>query len=80
LVPSPGPGPGGYQQNVSSGSYASPYQGGGGGGGGRYGGGDGDEEEEGILGSAMKFARAAGEKLSAAESEVWKRINGEGGR
>jgi hypothetical protein len=28
------------------------------------------------LGSAMKFAKAAGEKLSAAESEVWRRING----
>lgn len=75
----PGPVPGGYQQNVSasaSAGYPSPYQGGGGGGGGGGYGGD-DGEEEGILGSAMKFAKAAGEKLSAAESEVWKRINKE---
>ncbi|KAK4456633.1 hypothetical protein QBC42DRAFT_351128 [Cladorrhinum samala] len=34
-------------------------------------------EDEGVLSSAMKFAKAAGEKLSAAESEVWRRINGE---
>jgi tellurite resistance protein len=38
----------------------------------------GDEEGEGILESAVKLAKAAGEKLSAAESEVWRRINGEG--
>jgi tellurite resistance protein len=46
-----------------------------------YGGNDvkaGDEEGEGILESAVKLAKAAGEKLSAAESEVWRRINGEG--
>ena len=45
----------------------------------RYQGGDGSGEGdgEGFLGSAMKFAKAAGEKLSAAESEVWRRINGE---
>ncbi|KAH6624941.1 hypothetical protein B0J18DRAFT_410338 [Chaetomium sp. MPI-SDFR-AT-0129] len=69
-------GPGGYQQNTAavSGFVAPAYQGGGGGGGS---GGYGDEDEEGFLGSAKKFAKAAGEKLSAAESEVWKRINGE---
>ncbi|KAK4231484.1 hypothetical protein QBC38DRAFT_223829 [Podospora fimiseda] len=36
-----------------------------------------DEDEEGLLGSAMKFAKAAGTKLVEAESEVWKRINGQ---
>ncbi|KAL2188782.1 hypothetical protein L209DRAFT_751860 [Thermothelomyces heterothallicus CBS 203.75] len=84
--PGPGPGPGGYyyyQQNGSSASsssaaaagYVPPYQGGGGGGSR----GTGEEEEEGgFFGSALKLAKAAGEKLSAAESEVWRRINGEG--
>ncbi|KAK4147016.1 uncharacterized protein C8A04DRAFT_25211 [Dichotomopilus funicola] len=69
-------GPGGYQQNTAavSGFVAPAYQEGGGGGGG---GGYEEEDEEGFLGSAKKFAKAAGERLSAAESEVWKRINGE---
>ncbi|KAH6850229.1 hypothetical protein B0I37DRAFT_413642 [Chaetomium sp. MPI-CAGE-AT-0009] len=69
-------GPAGYQQNTSassSGYVPSAYH--------RSGqDGEGDEDEEGFLGSAMKFAKAAGERLSAAESEVWRRINGEGGR
>lgn len=73
----------GYQQNVSAaGGYAapSPYQSGGGGGGGGFGQ-DGDGgEEEGVWGTAVKFAKAAGKRLSEAESEVWKRINGEGSR
>ncbi|KAG7290520.1 hypothetical protein NEMBOFW57_000523 [Staphylotrichum longicolle] len=74
----------GYQQNVSAaGGYAapSPYESGGGGGGGGGFGRDGDGgEEEGVWGSAVKFAKAAGKRLSEAESEVWKRINGEGSR
>ena len=40
------------------------------------GGGDGNEDES-VWGSAVKWAQAAGEKLSAAESEVWRRINKE---
>ncbi|KAK7940903.1 uncharacterized protein PG986_013290 [Apiospora aurea] len=32
-------------------------------------------EEEGVWGAAKKWAAGAGEKLAAAESEVWKRIN-----
>lgn len=38
-----------------------------------------DQGQQGMLGSAIKLAKAAGEKLSAAESEVWRRIN-EGSR
>jgi hypothetical protein len=34
-----------------------------------------DEDDEGIWSSAKKLAQAAGEKLSAAENEVWRRIN-----
>jgi hypothetical protein len=36
-----------------------------------------DREGNGVLSSAMKFAKAAGQRLSAAESEVWRRINGD---
>ncbi|KAM7199845.1 hypothetical protein V8F33_004249 [Rhypophila sp. PSN 637] len=36
-----------------------------------------DSGEEGVWNSAVKWAQVAGEKLSAAESEVWKRINKE---
>lgn len=32
-------------------------------------------EEEGVWDSAKKFMMAAGDRLSAAESEVWRRIN-----
>ncbi|KAK8049942.1 hypothetical protein PG994_011672 [Apiospora phragmitis] len=32
-------------------------------------------EEEGIWGTAKKWAAGAGEKLAAAENEVWKRVN-----
>lgn len=63
----------GYGQNSSGGGgYAPPsslpFQ---------QGGGDQEAGQEGFLGSAMKLAKAAGGKLSAAESEVWRRINGE---
>ncbi|KAL2128141.1 hypothetical protein VTI74DRAFT_9612 [Chaetomium olivicolor] len=69
-VPAPSPyegGPGGYQQNTAGFDQPS------------YGPGNGGEQEDGFLGSAMRLAKAAGEKLSAAESEVWRRINGESG-
>lgn len=33
-------------------------------------------DEEGLLGIAKKWALAAGDKLSAAEQEVWKRLSG----
>ncbi|KAL2164535.1 hypothetical protein VTH06DRAFT_3751 [Thermothelomyces fergusii] len=80
----PGPGPGNYQYyyqqsgsygpSSTAGGYVPPYQGGGSGGSrGMH-----ENEEEGFLGSALKLAKAAGEKLSAAESEIWRRINGEG--
>lgn len=36
-----------------------------------------DGEEQGVWNSAVKWAQVAGEKLSAAESEVWRRINKE---
>lgn len=69
----------GYRQNVNAfweggGSYGQEQQRQQG-----YRGGAGSEdgEGEGFLGSAMKFAKTAGEKLSAAESEVWRRINGD---
>lgn len=61
-------GPQGYQQNNSSyragfhGNESEPAR----------------VEDEGVLGSAMKWAQAAGKKLSEAESEVWRRINGDG--
>ncbi|OIW32974.1 hypothetical protein CONLIGDRAFT_160118 [Coniochaeta ligniaria NRRL 30616] len=35
-----------------------------------------DESEEGVWNAARKWAQAAGDKLSAAENEVWRRING----
>jgi hypothetical protein len=38
---------------------------------------EGGKEGEGLFSSAVKMAKAAGEKLAAAESEVWRRINGE---
>ncbi|RKU47976.1 hypothetical protein DL546_004376 [Coniochaeta pulveracea] len=74
--------PPGYQQNPSAADMtssqreaslqsaaAAPYHG--------YGGGVADNgDEEGVLGMAKKWAQTAGEKLSAAEQEVWKRING----
>jgi hypothetical protein len=39
--------------------------------------GEGSDGEEGIWDTAKKWAQAAGEKLSAAENEVWRRINKE---
>ncbi|KAL1844055.1 hypothetical protein VTJ49DRAFT_5806 [Mycothermus thermophilus] len=63
-------------QYGGGGSYPSPYQGVGGVG--RGVGGQQEEEDEGILGSAVKLAKAAGQKLASAESEVWRRINGDG--
>lgn len=81
--------PPGYQQNINAGEMNSNQRaaaqqygnnstsgyGQGGGGQGYYGGGEADGES--YWDSAMKFAKTAGEKLSAAESEVWKRINKE---
>lgn len=32
-------------------------------------------EEEGVWGSAKKWARATGDSIAAAETEVWRRIN-----
>lgn len=77
-----GSGPAGYRQNASVSAYVPPaydddnYHRSGRG----YGGREEEEEEEGVWGSAVKLAKAAGERLSAAESEVWRRINGEGGK
>ncbi|KAK4668619.1 uncharacterized protein QC764_708990 [Podospora pseudoanserina] len=66
VLPGPSPyetgGGQGYQQRTDSGY--------------RPGGGEGNEEH-GVLGSVMGYAKAAGEKLSEAEREVWRRINGE---
>jgi hypothetical protein len=62
-----------YGGGGSGGAYPSPYQGVGGVSGPQQ-----QDEDEGILGSAMKLAKAAGQKLAEAESEVWKKINGEG--
>lgn len=36
-----------------------------------------DEGEEGVWGAARKWAQAAGDKILAAESEVWRKINKE---
>ena len=77
------PPPGGYQQNpnASGGQYSHSYEQSRGNnsmsvgaGGGNY---QDDGDEGGVWNSAMKWAQTAGEKLSAAESEVWKRINKE---
>jgi len=38
---------------------------------------DGGDDDEGVWDTARKFVQAAGSKLSAAESEVWRRINKE---
>ena len=35
----------------------------------------GDDEDDGVWDSAKKWAQVAGDKLSAAETEVWRRIN-----
>ncbi|EGS20545.1 uncharacterized protein CTHT_0023780 [Thermochaetoides thermophila DSM 1495] len=35
------------------------------------------DDEEGVLDSVIKFTKVLGEKLSEAESEVWRRINGD---
>ncbi|KAL2141361.1 hypothetical protein VTI28DRAFT_2491 [Corynascus sepedonium] len=69
-----------HNQRGTATAYAPPYNqsGGGGGIGGPGSQVDDEEKDEGFLGSAVKLAKAAGEKLSAAESEVWRRINGEG--
>ncbi|KAL1839376.1 hypothetical protein VTK73DRAFT_4055 [Phialemonium thermophilum] len=67
--------PGGYRQNANASEFSSQqraahdmFPGPGGGV-------DGDEDEAGVWDSAKKWAQTAGEKLSAAESEVWRRIN-----
>ncbi|KAK4123736.1 hypothetical protein N657DRAFT_645324 [Parathielavia appendiculata] len=69
--PSSVEGPGGYRQITSG--FTTRYDSG------SRGYGDHNEEEGdgagGFLQSAVKLAKAAGEKLSAAESEVWRRIN-----
>lgn len=59
---SPPAGPSGYQQRTDF-NASNSYQD--------------DGDEEGVWNSAVKWAQAAGEKLSAAESEVWRRINKE---
>ncbi|KAM7192685.1 hypothetical protein V8F20_008748 [Naviculisporaceae sp. PSN 640] len=59
----PAGGPSGYQQRADTNS-SDRYR-------------DDGGDEEGVWNSAVKWAQAAGEKLSAAESEVWKRINKE---
>ncbi|KAK4242608.1 hypothetical protein C8A03DRAFT_29204 [Achaetomium macrosporum] len=85
-APRSGTGSGGaYQQNVSSGGdlssglgsgYVPPYHH-------QTGRGHGNDqegvgEEGGLFSSAVKFAKAAGGKLAAVESEIWRKINGEG--
>lgn len=78
--------PPGYHQDVNAADYGSHqrpmYQGQesssarefGGGGGAATGA---PAEDDNVWGSAVKFVQAAGEKLSAAESEVWRRISKE---
>ncbi|KAL2271689.1 hypothetical protein VTJ83DRAFT_1060 [Remersonia thermophila] len=79
LPPPPGPSslyhPPGAGPSGGGGAYPSPYQGVGGAG---RGGSGNEDENDGILGSAVRLAKAAGQKLASAESEIWKRINGEG--
>lgn len=75
--------PPGYQQNVNADQFTSSQREGqytathssssGWGAGGQQ---AGDESEEGVWNAARKWAQAAGDKLSAAENEVWRRING----
>ncbi|KAK3692884.1 hypothetical protein B0T22DRAFT_30016 [Podospora appendiculata] len=76
--------PPGYQQDIHALDYGNPQQGGGGQNASSSAFGsrskpqrtaDTYDEDEGVLSSAMKWAQAAGQKLSAAESEVWRRIN-----
>lgn len=85
--------PQGYQQDANAASGLDRYQasaaqrGGGGGGGGAYyspaatAGADSEQgrqsPEEGVWDTAKKWAQATGQKLAAAEGEVWKRINKE---
>jgi hypothetical protein len=73
--------PPGYQQNVNAtemtssqreahhSAAADQY-------GGRYPMYGGEGDPEGVMGMARKWAQAAGDKASAIENEVWKRING----
>lgn len=69
--------PPGYQQNTSASGYGG-YQGGGQNDSLLSSERNGDEDdEEGVWNSAVRWAQAAGQKLSAAESEVWRRINKE---
>jgi hypothetical protein len=74
--------PPGYQQNVNADQFTSSQRESqhtsvhsssswGGGGDGRAD----DESEEGVWGAARKWAQVAGDRLSAAENEVWRRIN-----
>lgn len=51
-----------YQQDVQNSPLA-------------YDGRDGGDSDDGVWNSARKWAQVAGEKLSAAEDEVWRRIN-----
>jgi hypothetical protein len=77
--------PPGYVQNVNAADFSSNQRAAheasvrsydGGSLGGTSGGGGGSEEGDGgVWDTAKKWAYAAGEKLSAAESEVWRRIN-----
>jgi len=61
--------PPGYQQNTAS-SGLNSYQS-------THNESLGHDREEGVWGSALKWAQAAGKKLSDAETEVWRRINKE---
>ncbi|KAH8902542.1 hypothetical protein BR93DRAFT_972607 [Coniochaeta sp. PMI_546] len=73
--------PPGYQQDINAdqftssqreGQYAATHSSSGWGAGNP---GADDESEEGVWNAARKWAQAAGDKLSAAENEVWRRIN-----
>lgn len=72
--------PPGYHQNANASEFSSSQRaanlaltGSGNGTGGTAG----DEGEEGVWGAARGYLQAAGEKLAAAETEVWRRINKE---
>ena len=55
----------GYYSNYRSAQYQPPQED------------EWQDDEESVLDSVIKFAKVVGEKLSEAESEVWRRINGD---
>lgn len=65
---------GGY--NYSAGGALPPQQQQGGGGGGTGPMFSDGNDDEGIWGTAMSWAKYAGEKVVEAEAEVWRRVNG----